>query len=266
MKVDYQNRVAYYSDLLNDDFAGNNLEAKPLPKNFKYERKNPFFKIFSLVFYYAIAVPILWLICAFSGVKIVGKKNLRHIKTGYFIYGNHSKWMDAIIPSTLLTYPRYTYIVSKTDALDIPVVRHLVQALGMFPLPTSYERYSEFFDAMEKHLHKKRPVVIYPEAHIWPFYTDVRPYSFQSFRHPAKYKLPVVPFFTVYRKNRGLFRLFYKAAPRMTLYVGKPIYPSADLSIKENMEMLGKATYEYMCHIRDTVPSITYIDYRYQAK
>ena len=266
MKVDYKQRVCYYSDLLNDDFAGNDLEAKPLPDNFVYERKNVFFKVFSFLFYYTFAVPILLLIQWFSGVKVIGKHHLKKIKTGYFIYGNHTKWMDAIIPSPRLTFPRYTYMVSKTDALDIPFVRHLVQALGMFPLPTSYERYPEFFKAIENHLAKKRPIVVYPEAHIWPFYTDVRPFPSSSFRYPAKYNVPVVPFFTIYRKNRGLWRLLYKDAPRMTLHIGEPFYPDPNKSLKENTEYLSKATYDYMCHIRDTVPSVKYIDYIFVEK
>lgn len=261
MKVDYKKRVAYYSDVLNDDFAGNDLEAKPLPKTFVYERKNIFFKLFSFLFYYTFAVPILLIIQWFSGVKVVGKHHIKKMKVAYFIYGNHSKWMDAIIPSSRLTFPRYTYMLSKTDALDIPFVRHLVQALGMFPLPTSYERYSEFFLAMEHHLSKKRPIVIFPEAHIWPFYTDVRPFPNSSFRYPAKYLLPVIPFFTIYRKSRGLWWLLYRDAPRMTLYIGEPIYPNAKHSLKENTAYLAQETYRYMCHIRDTIPSVKYIDY-----
>ena len=45
-EVNHTHRVTrYYRDPLNDDFALNGIEPKPLPENFKYVRRNPFYKI-----------------------------------------------------------------------------------------------------------------------------------------------------------------------------------------------------------------------------
>ena len=264
MKIDKKKKVVYYSDPLNDDFAGNSLKAKPLPKNFSYSRNSVIFKIFRFFIYYVVAKFILHIICFFTGVKIIGKEKIKDLKDGYFLYGNHTKWMDAFIPSVMITGARYTYIVSKTDAFDSVVSRNLLQALGMFPLPTSYEFYRPFFEELNRHVKdKKRPVTIYPEAHIWPFYTGIRPFPFSSFHYPAKLSVPVVPFFTIYRKNKGLFKLIYGKAPRMTIYIGDPIYPDQNKSIKENTNMLGEKTYEYMESIKNKYPSVEYVKYVY---
>ena len=54
-------KIRYYSDLVNDDFAGTNINQIPIDDNFKYENKNIFFKLGSFILYRIIARPILYL-------------------------------------------------------------------------------------------------------------------------------------------------------------------------------------------------------------
>ena len=42
-------KTRYYSDLVNDDFAGTNINQIPIDDNFKYENKNVFFKLGSFI-------------------------------------------------------------------------------------------------------------------------------------------------------------------------------------------------------------------------
>ena len=52
-------KVRYYKDELNDDFAGNDIKTKKLPEDHKYIKKNPFWKVASFILYYIVALPIV---------------------------------------------------------------------------------------------------------------------------------------------------------------------------------------------------------------
>ena len=86
-------RIIYYSDELNDDFAENNIKTKQVGKDFKYIHRNIFFRAFEFVLYYIIAAPIVWLIQKiYTRQKFVNKKVLKNVKDdGYFIYSNHTQ-------------------------------------------------------------------------------------------------------------------------------------------------------------------------------
>ena len=52
-------KVRYYKDELNDDFAGNDIKTKKLPEDHKYIKKNPFWEVASFILYYIVALPIV---------------------------------------------------------------------------------------------------------------------------------------------------------------------------------------------------------------
>ena len=66
-------------------------------------------------------------------------------------------------------------------------------------------------------------LAIFPEAHIWPFYTGIRPFSATSFRYPEKLNAPVVAMVTTYRKAARSVSLFRR--PGMTVTLSEPFYP-----------------------------------------
>ena len=82
--------------------------------------------------------------------------------------------------------------------------------------------------------------MIYPEAHIWPYYTDIRPFKDTSFRYPVQTKVPVFCLTNTYQR-----RAKSKTPQKMT-YIDGPIYPDEALSAKGQKEMLRNAVYETM--------------------
>jgi len=93
---------------------------------------------------------------------------------------------------------------------------------------------------MEKRILEGHPVVIYPEAHIWPYYTSIRPFKSTSFRYPARFQEPSFCFTTTYQKNGN------KKKPKIVIYVDGPFYPNSDLNLKEQQEDLRNRIYECM--------------------
>lgn len=247
MKSKRQNpkKTFYYRDLLKDDFAGTKIKTQSLDEYFKYIHKNIFWRFLSFLFYYLLAIPVLYLTSKIAlNVKIINRKALKEVrKTGYFIYGNHTHIMDAFISQVCITRPKRTYIIADPDAVSIPGVRNLVMMLGCLPLPSTMGGTKRFLEAIKYHIDKKHAIVVFPEAHIWPFCTFVRPFSSASFRYPAILRAPIVPIVATYEK-RKIFKLCLK--PRMVVTIGQPIYPKAHLNLKEAMCDLRDQTYKFM--------------------
>lgn len=235
-------KTYYYKDPLNDDFSGTSIKKRPLPKNHKYIRKNPIRKFFSFVLYRLIATPVGSLFnFLVYGMKIVGKKKLkRYFKSGYFLYGNHVLLVGDAFTPTMVAFPKKAHVVVNSDATSIPVVGKIVEAIGGVPLPDDMQNMREFYNAVGEYARGGKVVVIYPEAHVWPYYTDVRPFKSTSFKYPAKYLKPVFCFTSVFTASKITGRL------KTTVYVDGPFLPDRNLSNKENQENLRNQTYEAM--------------------
>ncbi|MFA5481343.1 MAG: lysophospholipid acyltransferase family protein [Bacilli bacterium] len=266
MKVKKTNpkKVIYYRDLLNDDFAGTKINRKNLDENFVYVHRNIFWQIASFFVYYFFALPILFITCKLAlGVKVINRRAIKKVKnSGYFIYGNHTQIMDAFITQVLITRLRKTFIIADPDAVSIPGIRALVMMLGCLPLPSTVGGTRKFLEAIKYHIEKKKAILIFPEAHIWPYATLIRPFSSSSFRYPATLGAPVVPIVTTYQARRGIFKKCLR--PRMVVTVGEPIFPNLTLSLKEMMQDLRDQTYNFMLEHSSKPGNVEY--YRYEMQ
>ena len=82
--------------------------------------------------------------------------------------------------------------------------------------------------------------MIYPEAHIWPYYTKIRPFTDMSFRYPVQFDLPVFCFTDTYQKRR------FGSKPKIVTYVDGPFYADKSLSSKEQRKELRDKVYNTM--------------------
>lgn len=247
----------FYRDELADDFEELGLKRKKLPDNYKYKRKNKIYIIASNFLYYLIAQPILSVVCYIKGIRVENKKVLKKFKRqGAFIYQNHTNIMDVLQLQAYVDKWQRVNILGYSDSLSIPIVKRLVKALGLMPIPNSKNNYKNFLDAMDFYLNKGEHILIFPEAHIWPYYTKIRPFKDSSFHYPAYFNKPVIPVCTVYR--RGLFKF---SRPKETLVVGEPIYPNNDLSIKDNKAYLRNECYNQLVKISNSYNQYEYFKY-----
>ena len=200
-------KTVYYHDPLHDDFAPTNgrIHPKQIGADFPYEHKGPLWNALAFVVYRMVMTPFLFLYCKLVfGLRIENRKALRALPGGYFLYGNHTNTLaDAFIP-TLLAFPRRANIITSADTVSIPGVRNIVQMLGAIPLADTIEGTRQFLAAMHCRLERGQAVMIYPEAHIWPYYNGIRPFPDTSFAYPVREQLPVVAAAVVYRKRKLL--------------------------------------------------------------
>lgn len=240
-----EKRVIYYKDELNDDFAGTKIKAKKVDSKFKFVHKNIIWRFFSWLIYYCIAVPFLGFYCrVIRGIKIKNKKALKQIrKSNFYMYGNHTGASDAFIPS-LISLPQRTKIVISSDGVSIKGLKNLVQMVGGLPVPDGIDGMKQFVGAMQFYNDHKYNIAIYPEAHIWPYYTKIRPFKDTSFGYPVMNNKPVIAFCTTFSKPTGFFKHMKKA--NTTIYVSDPIWPDTTKTKKEAQKELRDKVYNFM--------------------
>lgn len=252
-------KVVYYDDPVHDDFAGTNIETKVVDESFPY-RHGRFFTAVSHVLYYAIALPLVWLMHrVVLGVRFVNRKNRRLVKGPCYVYGNHTSFFDSYTPS-LLSFPRRADMLAGPDAFSIPGLRSVVQMLGAIAIPNRVSGMRPFFRAQEAAFRAGRDVTIFPEAHIWPYYTGVRPFPATSFSYPIRLNAPVFAFFTAYSEPEGIDKVLRRKAT-VRIYVSEPIYPDPNLPRKEAQQDLRDRVYAFMEEMSRTHSTNSVIEY-----
>lgn len=259
-------RIIYYSDFNNDDFAKNKIKVKPLPENFKYlNKRNVFIRFFATLLYRLIAIPAAWVYSKLIwGVHVSGKKRLKkaHIRGGYFLYGNHTQEADGIIPHGVIANTKRVFTVCSQETLSIPGIRTLVTMVGALPVPSSPKQTQNFLNAMKYYYKKGGVILIYPEAHIWPYATLIRDFPDASFTYPAQLNAPVVAFCNTYKKRK----IFRKLPPKIVTHISAPIYPDTSLPLGERIHNLREQVHDFMVDVSGSLDNYEYVRYVYRPK
>ena len=257
VKTGIHHRIIYYKNILTDDFAGTRIKQKQIDKKYVYVHKNIFYRMIAHILYYWIAKPLVYIACKLKRkVRIKNPQVLKKLKkTGFFMYGNHTSKFDAVTPQSVVSKRKRVYIVANPDATSIPGIRTLVNMFGCIPLPSDVYSNTNYLDAIKYRYDQKSIIMIYPEAHIWPFYTGIRPFVDGSFRYPAMFNAPVVAMVTTYRKSHS------KRKPFIDITLSEPIYPHPEYSLKENMKYLRDQVYDFMVKVTSETPDVGYINY-----
>ena len=253
-------RIVYYRDARNDDFAAtkDKITRRKVDGGYRYEKKGPAYRVFSALLYRGVVTPVVALyVRAGFGLRIKGKRNLRAVKGGYFLYGNHTQnVIDAFLPS-LVSFPRRCRIITGQETVSIPFVRHITPMLGAIPLPDTLKGAVNFEACVGREV-RSSAVALYPEAHIWPYCTFIRPFSDQSFLYPVRFGRPAVPFTVTYRERR----IFQNTRPLVTVTIGKPIRPDPDLPPREARKALRDKVFAAMNETASAPGNAEYIAYR----
>lgn len=232
-------KIVYYDDELNDEFSSAEIEAIPIDGNYRYLREGFWGKVAHFFWYRIVATPLafLWLKLKFSH-RIEGRKLLKG-QRGYFLYGNHTQDIaDALIPS-MMSYPTHLYTVVHPNNVSMPVLGKITPYLGALPLPDNVAATKNFVRAIETKIREGRAICIYPEAHIWPYFTGIRNFTDKSFRYPVRYNKPSFAFTNTYRKKGKRVQI--------VTYIDGPFFPDESLPTEERKKKLRDEVYAAMC-------------------
>lgn len=258
-------KTIYYEDELNDDFAATQgIKTRPLPKNYKWIHKSKLWNIFADILYFLIVFPIVKIFNkCIIGLTIKNRGVIKKLKSGCFLYSNHTQHIDPLISADVSGWGHRTYFMAGNDAFSITGLKHLVAMLGAMPLGYDMDSMKKMIHTVSKRYHEKSCITIYPEAHIWPYYTSIRPFKSASFAYPVGLNAPVVAMVVTYRKRCFPFRLFFQY-PAITVYCSDPMYTNPTLGKKAAKEELRNRVYEWM---KDTAEKYSTYEYiRYEKK
>jgi len=247
-------RVFYYASEEDDPIKTDEQERKEkvsLPEGYEYIPKNPFVRIYSRLMFAIFWVFGQWYERHYWKAKFYGREKLKKVKgSGYVMYCNHTNPFHDVFGPALAADKRIYTIISPVN-LKIPGIGPLLPMIGGVPLGVTREEKRAMNEAVDTRLvRQKKCLVIYPEAHVWPYATKIRkfPAGGKSFKYAVRNNLPVFSMTTTYHKRdkKEKVRKKYGDLPRMDIYVDGPFYPDPSKSDEENQEMLAQKVYESM--------------------
>lgn len=234
--------IRYYKDELEDDFATmENIKIVNVDEKYKFIHKNPIWNIASIITQNVLSMPIKYLYAKIKfNIKYIGKEKLKKArKEGYFIYANHTQvFADTFIPS-LANYPKRNFFIVDPANISMPGLKLLVRLLGAYPLPSNFKAYKNFLTAIKKTIEKKHSITIYPEAHIWPYYTKIRNFKAVSFKYPVELNTDVFCLTNTYHKRKN-------GKIQIISYIDGPFTANSNLPKKEAQQDLRNRVYNQM--------------------
>ena len=251
-------KVVYYKDELNDEFSSAKIKPIKIDEKYKYNH-NYIWDICSVALQNFFSMPIKFLYAKIKfNHRIVGKEKFKKCKKqGYFIYVNHTQeFADTFIPS-LTNYPKRNFFIVNPENISMKGLRHLVELLGAIPVPGNIKATMNFKDIIKKHISKRHSITIYPEAHIWPYYTKIRNFKDVSFKYPVELNVPI---YTITNTYQLIEKEHNNNKIQITSYVDGPFYADDNMSRKNAQKNLQNTAYETMCK-RSKNSNYEYIKY-----
>ncbi len=255
-KTQYPIKTVYYTNEFTDEFSEAQIKARTVDDRYPFLSRCPLWPIGRFIAYRLFATPLAFLYTKlFLGHRTKGRRALHAVKgRGYFVFANHTQPTgDAFMPHMSL-FPKSAYTVVHPANISMPVLGHLTPFLGAIPTPSGHRGLREFRNAIEKRILQGHAVIIYPEAHIWPYYTGIRPFPATSMSFPVTLDEASFTMTTTYKKRR-----FFKK-PRAISYIDGPFYPNTTLPPRERTAELRERIYRTMTE-RAALSDCEYIRY-----
>ena len=181
-------------------------------------------------------------------IEVEGLENLKEVKSGAIITTNHFHPFD----SSPLFYSlkngkikKKLYIVIREGNYQIPgFFGFILKNYLTFPLSSNMKTTINLNNAIDTVLKKGQFVLVYPEQAMWWNYRKPRKYRIGAYRWASRNNVPVIPCFTTMQdlpelEEDGLNK------QKLTLHIGKPIYPDSSLNDKENAVYMMNKNYEF---------------------
>lgn len=246
-------RVQAYRDF-SSDIVTNARQTVPLPADYQWQRTGGWTRLKSGAIYHSMKLVgrAYWRL--FLHAKVIGREKLtpyRH--QAYFLYGNHTQpFGDPFMPM-LLAGPQRVSTLASAANLGVPVFGPLLQLGGGVILPETTAQTRRFLSYLRSLVTAGRPVAVYPEAHVWPYYTGIRPFVAGAFHYPVAFQVPVFAFTTTYQKHG------------VTVYLDGPFTTDRTQPAQAQRAQLAQAVHDAMT-ARAKASTYQHVIYRRRAE
>ena len=230
----------YYESLTQDFEKTKNQDIK-LGDDYKFIKTGFFDRFLSAVIYGA-AVILSYPYCRFFlHIKFEGRKKLKDFKnTGYFLFANHTQPVGDVFTPAHALFPKRIYTIVSTANYGIPVIGKILPYLGALPVIESVKGLKNLTQSIKTRLSENKCIVIYPEAHVWEYYTGIRPMPESAFTFPLRCAKPSYAMTVTYKKRR------IGKKPAAVVHLDGPFYPDESLPPRRRAAALRDTVYAAM--------------------
>lgn len=249
-------KVQYYREFTDDVVSTKNPDYQ-IPEDYVWVRESRIFRFLSALCYGAVWITGLIYCKAALHMRIKGRKVLAEYRgTGFFLYANHTQPFGDVVMPAYVSGRKRIYTIVSPENMGIPVIGTMLPALGALPVPEGISQMKLFIKAVDKRVAEGNGIVIYPEAHVWPYYTRIRKFPDTSFHFPVENRVPSFAMTVTYQKRKVGKR------PKTTIYVDGPFWPADACPKREQRRRLAdeirtvmeqrslESTYEYIVYQR----------------
>lgn len=251
----------YYYNEMTDDIVNSAQQDFELTDDYQILPIKKSAKIWNKIIRY-LAAGFGWLYSRlFLHVHVIGRKKLKSIDSqgGYFVYGNHTQAMgDVFTPLTIYPIQKF-YAIAGQANWGIPIIGKYLVRYGGLPVGKDLQQSIKLVKAVKTVIDENGLILIYPEAHVWPYYTKIRPFDETSFNFPVSLNAPSFTQTTTYTKNR-----FFKR-PKITVYIDGPFFPDQSLPRKKRQKKLYNEIQKQLI-FRAKLSNYSYIDYEQRKR
>jgi 1-acyl-sn-glycerol-3-phosphate acyltransferase len=225
--------VRYYSSY-EDDFIMSDDQEYELQDDYKWYRKDVPFKIASFFVYGAAVIASSVWCRAHLHVRIIGKEKIKKAaRGGAFIFGNHTQPIGDVFIPALASFPKRIYTVVSPSNMGLKGIGKFLPALGALPIPKTLSQMRSFSDAVSRRLEEGKIITVYPEAHVWEYCEEIRPFVKGAAAYPVRFSRPAFSMTATYQDRR-------RGRPRANVYIDGPFYPNDGLPPRERERELGE--------------------------
>lgn len=149
---------------------------------------------------------------------------------------------------------KQNFFIVNPENVSMKGLETIVEMAGAIPIPTNKKAMKNFILAIEKRIEQNKVITIYPEAHIWPYYTKIRPFKSVSFKYPIDLEKPTFCMTNTYQKNKS-------GKLKIVTYIDGPFFPDKTLEKNKQKEDLRNKVYDKMVERskNSTVEVIKYV-------
>ena len=228
-----------------------------------FDRNYPFFDCSFGARFKAFWVRVLLYILVYPltrirfGLRIRGRKNLKacreELRKGVISCSNHVLMWDylavrrAIVPyrpSVLIWAPNIRGENGK-----------MMRTVGGVPIPEEGEGgFTKMVSEVSDYLKKGGWLHIYPEGSMWEYYMPIRPFKDGAASFSCMTGRPILPLGFSYREPGWLRRVIFRQFAKVTLTIGEPVWPNAELPQPERRRDLTRRVHEAVCRLAGLDP------------
>ena len=181
---------------------------------------------------------------------IKGLENLQSVKSGAIITCNHFNPYDSFTVEKVFRISgqsknkKLFKVIREGNYTNFPgIYGFFFRNCDTLPLSSNKETMKEFIKAVDVILKRGDFILVYPEQSMWWNYRKPKPLKNGAFNFAARSKVPVIPVFISMEDSEFVGEDGFPIQ-EYTVNIGKPIYPDANNSEKENTIMMRDKNYE----------------------